>query len=145
MSAILAQALELSVSKMSAPFLIWNWGDLPDDWKRPLDAVQLRAAAEELGYAPEKIGTRVGLECPDSPLARTHQAHIVAHIEANPDAGALFLVLVNREDFERQYGAGMARRADLELAIKGKPALRPIRMFGPEPAPGHDETSGVCN
>ena len=67
----MAQALELSVSKMSAPFLIWNWDDLPDDWKRPLDPVQLRAAAEELGYAPEKIGTRVGLECPDSPLART--------------------------------------------------------------------------
>ncbi len=141
----MAQALELSVSKMSAPFLIWNWNDLPDDWKNPFDPVQLRAVAEELGCAPEKIGTRVGLECPDSLLARTYQAHIVAHIEANPDAGALFLVLVNREDFERQYGAGMARRADLELAIQGRPGLRPIRMVGPEPAPVHDETSGVRN
>ena len=125
-AAILAQALELCVSKMPVPFQIWNWNDLPDVWKRPLDPVQLRAAAESVGYAPEKVGTRVGVECTDSPLAAIYQAHIIVHDAANPDAASLCGALVNSVDLERQYGAVTAQRTNVELAVTGRPALRPV-------------------
>ena len=122
---------------MAAPFQSWNWEDLPDVWKRPLDPVQLRATTESLGYAPEKVGTRVGVECTDSPLARTYQAHIIVHDKANPDATSLCVVLVNRVDLERQYRAVTAQRTNVALAVTGRPALRPVRVLGPELAPGH--------
>ena len=122
---------------MAAPFQSWNWEDLPDIWKRPLDPVQLRAAAESLGYAPEKVGTTVGVECTDSPLARTYQSHTIVHDEANPDATPLHVVLVNKVDLERKYGAATAQRTNVDLAATGRPALWPVRVLGHELAPGH--------
>ena len=122
---------------MAAPFQFWNWEDLPTVWKRPLDPVQLWAAAESLGYAPEKVGTTVGVECTDSTLARTYQSHTIVHDEANPDATSLCVVLVNRVDLERKYGAVTAQRTNVELTVTGRPALWPVRVLGPELAPGH--------
>ena len=122
---------------MAAPFQFWNWEDLPNVWKRPHDPAHLWAAAENFGYAPEKVGTTVGVECTDSPLARTYQSHTIVHEEANPDATSLRVVLVNKVDLERNYGAVTAQRTNVDLAVTGRPAFWPVRVVGHELAPGH--------